>query len=392
MTTTQKPIRSIVFAPFVNLDSPVSRPAQLVSVLSELGSVEVITANFDHQTKQYRNNEHLNSSVAIHFLPTLAYSNNASIRRLVSHALLGIEAAIFFLSRRKDYDVIYSTLPLNLLTWLIFVISPKKSKRIADIVDIWPDVLPFSARMRSLFAPFFWLWKALLVDVVRRSDILLAVSDSFLHETKNHFQGLPDNCRRFYIGHPSLTNQSCEKEPVLTLCYVGNIGRLYDFDTLVGALSTPDIREHVQLYVIGSGDRVTWLLDELRHRAIRHQYFGVVYDLEKLSSILARAHLGFNGYVNTTAAFSYKATTYFSAGLPIINSMPDDLEQLVTNRKLGFNYSAGSVDSLVGVLRNCEPDRLTLMSANVEGFAKSELEIYHLRAQIHSFLEMRVRQ
>ncbi len=245
--------------------------------------------------------------------------------------------------------------------------------------------------MRRLFAPVFWLWKALFVDAIRRSDILLTVSDTFLQEAKPYFQGTPDNCRRFYIGHPPLTNHRCTKEPILTVCYVGNIGRLYDFDTLVGALSIPDIRERTQLFVIGLGDRQSWLFEELIRHNIQHQSFGAVFDTEQLSRILARSHLGYNGYLNTTAAFSYKATTYFSAGLPIINSMHGDLERLVTDRKLGFNYLGGDIDSLANVLRSCEPDALALMSRNAEEFAKAELELFRLKAQIRLFLETRVR-
>lgn len=391
MTITKEPIRAIVFAPFFSFDSPASRPAQLLSVLAQLGTVDVVTANFDHQAKEFHTigvGEHL--PAAFHFLPTLAYTNNTSIKRLISHTLLGFEAARFFLSRRNTYDVIYSTLPLNLLTWLVFVISPKTTKRIVDVVDIWPDVLPFSARTRKLLSPLFSLWKAFLIDVLRRSDILLTVSDAFLEETKIYFRGSQDSCRRFYIGHPSLINQNSSKEPILTLCYVGNIGRLYDFDTLVGALSIPDIRERVQLFVVGTGERQAWLVEELIRREIRHQYFGAVYQVEKLSSILSRAHVGFNGYFNSTAAFSYKATTYLSAGLPIINSMQGDLERLVTERELGFNYLQGNIDSLANVLRDCEPGELAMLSVNAKNFAKEELELAHLQAQIRSFIEVRI--
>jgi hypothetical protein len=54
-----------------------------------------------------------------------------------------------------------------------------------------------------------------------------------------------------------------------------------------------------------------------------------------LTVALADCDAGFNGYANTSAAFSYKATTYLAANLPLVNSMGGDLHRLGRRARAG---------------------------------------------------------
>jgi glycosyltransferase involved in cell wall biosynthesis len=142
----------------------------------------------------------------------------------------------------------------------------------------------------------------------------------------------------------------------------------------------------MQLWIVGDGDRREWLLGELKRRNISHRYFGSVYDPQQLGDILCRAHLGFNGYVNTSAAFSTKASTYMSAGLPLLNSMGGDLQRLVMERGLGFNYTGGDRDSLAACLAGLNPALLGSMSSNCRQFFASELDRNRVREEMYRFL------
>ena len=175
---------------------------------------------------------------------------------------------------------------------------------------------------------------------------------------------LDDPRARFYIGDVKLQCLG-PKENVLTIAYVGNIGHLYDFETLLDVMEEA---KPVQLFIVGAGDRQDWLLSELNRRGLPHQYFGVVYDPAGLANILCRAHVGFNGYLNTSAAFSYKANTYFAAGLPILNSMRGDLHDLVDRLGLGLNYSGGDRTTLKRCLAALNEGRISSMSQNCSRF------------------------
>jgi hypothetical protein len=215
------------------------------------------------------------------------------------------------------------------------------------------------------------------------ADIMMTVSDSFFAETSN-FLHTSCRCKRFYLSEVDLQVE-VPKENVLTIAYSGNLGQLYDFQTLIDVLSDPAMGT-IQFFIVGDGDRREWLLRELSRKSLSYEYFGSVYDSVKLSKILSRAHVGFNGFINTSAAFSTKASTYFAAGLPILNSMGGDLGSLVTERELGLNYTGGDQGSLRSMIARLNQSSIRRMSHNCRSFFKAELERQKVDQDVRTFL------
>jgi glycosyltransferase involved in cell wall biosynthesis len=375
------PKRALVLAAFFSTEMQANRSVSVACVLAELASVDVVTTNFDHWTKKPPKAAQIAPFERIFYLKTLPYRSNISVMRLMSHLLFSVRAAAFFLRHRHRYDIVYVTLPLNLLAWFILRSAPAQCK-IVDVIDIWPDVLPFPKQFVQLFRPLFATWRKLFNRAVHNADVMLAVSDTFYVEALK-FANTDCRHRRFYIGDVKLQCVA-PKEDVLTIAYVGNIGHLYDFETLLDAMEDG---KRAQLFIVGAGDRQDWLLNELERRGLPHQYFGVVYDPARLANILCRAHVGFNGYLNTSAAFSYKANTYFAAGLPILNSMRGDLHDLVELHGLGLNYSGGDRASLELCLASLDETTLLSMSQNCSRFFDAELERGAIRREMRAFLQ-----
>lgn len=378
--------KALLIAPFFSDEAISSRPLIVSMVISRLENVDIVTTNFDHQSKTFKKERQFDDNRAIYYIKTLQYKTNISIRRFLSHFLFSVKAAFFYLKRRNEYDIVYVTLPLNLVAFMVFPFSRQKIK-IVDVVDIWPDVLPFPPRIKTIFSPFFLLWKRVFQFSINKCDVLMTVSDSFLDESVKYFQKDIRFAKRFYIGHKELPPASVVKDDMLTIVYVGNIGHLYDFYTLINALSQPDLRCKYQLYLIGDGDRKEWLLDQLQKLSIKHTYFGVVYDEKELAGILNRCDIGFNGYINTTAAFSYKANTYFAARLPILNSMPGDLRNLVSKWGIGYNYPGGDVNSLAMCLSALNKDELRDMSEKCHEFFKNEIDLKVIMDDMELFMK-----
>lgn len=378
-----QPHRAIVLAPFFSLEGP-SRPRHVAAALAATMPVEVVTADFDHTRKARREPRQAGEFAEIVYLKALPYSSNVGVARLASHILFALSAARYWYRRRRRYSVIYATLPLNLLAWLVFSLS-RGARRIADVVDIWPDSLPFSPRLRRLLLPAFAVWKRLYARAIRRADLVLAVSDTFLSDAARH-AGKDVPLRRFYIGGQRLSAPA-PKQPLFTLAYVGNLGRLYDFETLLDALESRELRNTMQVFIVGAGDRRDWLLTELKCRQIRHRFFGVVHRKEELAAILATCHAGFNGYIRTNAAFSYKASTYLAAGLPLVNSMQGDLGRLVELHGLGENYRRQDRSQLTAALLRLRDGDLEEVAARCRRFFESELEAGKIHAQMLDFFE-----
>lgn len=373
----------MVFSPSFSTEMNANRPLSAACVLSSMAEVEVVTTDFDHWTKERRAEQQFPPIARIVYLKTLPYYNNASLSRLVSHLIFSVRAGAYFFKRRQDVDIVYATLPFNTLAWLVFRLAGSRWK-IVDVTDIWPDVLPFPPRLRSLGRPFFALWRKFFNRAAASADVMMAVSDSFFQETKKYVSPTCKS-RRFYLAEVDML-RDVPKDDVLTIAYCGNVGRLYDFETLVDILAEAQPGS-ARLVIIGDGDRREWLLGELDRKGIFYKYFGIVYDSAKVGDILCRAHVGFNGFVNTTATFSTKSTTYFSAGLPILNSMGGDLQELVMRRGLGFNYQGGNRDSLRSQFGRLDKAVLRQMSENCRRFFSSELERTEVRSNMQSFLE-----
>lgn len=371
-----------------------SRPRVVAEALSGLMPVDIVTTDWDHQSRSRRGEGGADGAPGygggrIHYLPTPAYHHHVSPARFLSHAVFSMRAARFFAARRQLYSLVYATVPLNLAAWRAFRAAGPHHHRVLDVVDIWPDVLPWPPAARRLAAPAFRVWRRTFELACASADTLLAVSDRFLEESTPHFRAGPGSAARFYIGHEPL-RASGEREQVTTIAFVGNLGFVYDLATLVEALSAVAASHPVQLLVIGDGDRRDWLLEQLRSRAIPHRFFGPVWDHAQLAGLLGRAHLGFNGYINTTAAFSYKATTYMAAGLPLLNSMGGDLWQLVERRGIGFNYPAGDAAALIRLLRACTPERLAAASSATVEFFRDELDLSGVTVRLQRFLRDRI--
>ena len=381
--TAQKQKRALVLAPFFSTEMSANRPFSVACVLAASSAVDVVTTDFDHSSKEKKKTSQIAEFERIVYLKAWPYRSNISIRRLLSHLEFSGRAALYFLKHRDRYDIVYVTLPFNILGWFILRTAGRQRK-IADVIDVWPDVLPFPSRVRSVLAPFFAVWKWFFKAAIARADVVMAVSDEFMNEASLYASQTAQK-KRFYIGHDRLSS-TAPKQPIFTIAYVGNLGHLYDFDTLVDVLFEDELRASIQLFVIGKGDRQEWLLSELRLRGIRHNFYGVVYDIVRLADILRSCHVGFNGYINTTAAFSYKATTYFAAGLPIINSMTGDLLHLVKKHGLGENYNGGDRKQLSDCLLQLLQNGTTDMAANCERFFALQLESGKIRADMKDFL------
>src|ERR1035441_8115151 len=245
------PKRTLVFAPFFSVGEAASRPRFVASVLTEFMPVDVVTSDFDHAQKTKVEHRHYEPFAQVVYLKARPYHSNVGAARLISHLMFAFKAAAFFRKNRYKYDVVYVTAPLNVLAWLVFMLAGSKTK-IIDVVDIWPDVLPFPPLVRRLLAPAFAAWKWFFKFAIAKADIVMAVSDEFINEAAT-YTNESAKVKRFYIGRERLKS-AVAKQRVFTIAYVGNIGHLYDFDTLVDVLSEEDLRDSVQIFMIGTGD------------------------------------------------------------------------------------------------------------------------------------------
>ena len=308
----------------------------------------------------------------VRFLQTPAYTKNISIRRFFSHIILARNFA-------RELNLAKST---GTVPDLLVVSSPtlglaraaRKSgvPYIVDIMDDWPGtferILP-----RWMLSPLAAIARrnclgARKVSVVARKYADLVVNLGYRGPVKRFYHGIemgtdPDKVQSAECGVPGAKG-TVPRE--FRLVYIGNIGRSYDLETVVrGVMRLAD--EGVTLDIAGdgpdlarireiAGDCPREIAGDCPHeitgvcpRAIRfHGYLGEA----ALVKLLADCDAGtVPMFADSEVGVPYKLADYVKAGLPVVNSLPGETEELLARYGAGVKYEAGNVDDLVGAVR-----------------------------------------
>lgn len=322
---------------------------------------KVIYSEFSHTFKKYIKYEDEN------FIPvkTLSYKRNISFSRILSHIIFALK--IKGIIKKEKPDLIYVTIPPNAAAYSVIKIAgkSKKTKVIIDIVDIWPETLPIPIVFKRYFNFFIgWFWKYLRNYALKRADYIVCQSNYF--KQKLNLEG-----NNIQVVHLAKIIKYYEKPiadvasgKMIKIGYLGSMNTITDFDTLL-KISKKLGSEHMEIILIGDGERKDWLLSVLKENNIKYTYFGKIFEEGKKKEILSKCDFGFNGYKsNTEVALSYKSIDYLSYGLPLINSAKNDTWDCVEKYNIGFNYNENTVEQLIKNLKTLNNGELLKMKKN----------------------------
>lgn len=328
----------LIVSPFYEVNPSISRPSFVAVVLRKSGfNTTVLTSDFSHPTKVIRK---LESCVQ---LKSIRYRNNTSIFRFLSHFVLSLKFACWIIYNKKRFDKIYVTIPFGLTAYLVSFFV--RENLVVDIVDFWPDSLPFPNRLKNLLFPIFSFWRFLNCSAVNRSGKVMSLSSRFLEDV-----GMSASGTQIYLGaKKAITEKKVVEQDTLRVLYIGNVGKLYDFFTLIDAIKSCSFKCRIE--IVGVGDELEAVVRLMEDSKIPHKVHGAIYDEQSIAKIAAHSDIAFNGFVDTTASLSYKSVLYMSHGLPILNSMKGDLWEIVDEYNIGFNYNSKDRQSLINALK-----------------------------------------
>jgi len=322
---------------------------------------KVIYSEFSHTFKKYIRYDNEN------FIPvkTLGYKRNISFSRVLSHIIFALK--IKGIIKKEKPDLIYVTIPPNTAAYSVIKIAGKnkKTKVIIDIVDIWPETLPIPIVFKRYFNFFVgWFWKYLRNYALKRADYIVCQSNYF--KQKLALKG--NNAQVIHLAkiikYRKKATVDVASGKVVKIAYLGSMNTITDFDTLL-RISKKLGSDHMEIILIGDGERKGWLLSTLKENNIKYTYFGKIFEEEKKKEILSKCNFGFNGYKsNTEVALSYKSIDYLSYGLPLINSTKNDTWDCVEKYKIGFNYNKNTVDQLIENLKTLKSKEIEKMKKN----------------------------
>lgn len=318
----------------------------VVEVLKSKGyEVQAYTTSFLHKTKQ-RRKEYPNGYRVI---PTIRYSRNLSIFRLISHKQFASDA--FLLSKDYNPDLIWICAPCNSLIKQAnkYKKKHKETKIIIDMIDMWPESLPVSINKNLL--PFK-IWRNIRSKNINCADVLVSECNLYKDILDKEYK---KDITTIHWARDSRSKRikSELNEDEFSLCYVGSINNIIDIDRICEIIKNID--KNVVLHIIGVGEKAEKLVSEAK-KVCRVINYGESYDSKLKEEVFSKCYAGLNIYKdNLYIGLTVKSIDYFEYGLPIINNIKGDTWDLIEENNIGVNIKEDNlidVDKIIKLRKN----------------------------------------
>ena len=315
--------------------------------LSNSNSVEIITSDFKHSTKEKKSNLVTKLKYKVTYLDEPGYKKNISLRRIKSHKYWGNEVYQYLLKRKKP-DVIYCavpslTAPLKVSRYCL----DNNIKFIVDIQDLWPEAFKMVLNVPIISDIIFLPFKKMADTIYKRANVICGVSESYINRAlkvsdlnkEHHAVFLGTNLSdfdRFARKNPIIKKNNDEK----WLGYCGSLSSSYDIKCIIDALnilknSKKDLPKFI---IMGDGEKKSEFKNYANLKGIDTTFTGrLPYD--QMCPILSQCDIVVNPITGKSAAsIINKHGDYASAGVPVINTQEStEYRDLVEKYQMGFN-------------------------------------------------------
>lgn len=337
----------------------------IAKLLSENNAVEIITSDFYHTTKSYRNRTLAKWPFKVTFLHETGYNSNISIKRFYSHYVWGMNVKRY-LKTRKNPDVVYCATPS--LTAANVVLNYCKHNRIRfvlDIQDLWPEsfkmIISIPYLSDLLFAPLNCMEHRLF----RGANEICAVSETYVSCAKQYNKSVKGLA--VYLGTDLGDFDSYKKKkPVLEketgefwVGYCGTLGSSYDINCVIDAISlVKEDGKSIKLIVMGDGPLRGEFEMHASQKGINALFMGrLPYD--EMCSQLCQCDVVVNPIVGkSVASIINKHADYAASGLPVINTQKStEYQNLITRYSMGFNCENGNSEEMAKCITKLISDK-----------------------------------
>ena len=306
--------------------------------------------------------------IRMRLLHGLAYDSNVSLRRLIDHWIIGRKFARQAASEMRP-DLILCSFPTIELSLQAVKYGRRESvPAVLDVRDLWPDIFvtlaPKGLRslVRLVLAPYFSMTRR----AFEGASAVVAINEGFVDwGVKRAGRIRTNRDRAFPMGYPDdkpsedaiqvarrfWDDRGVAGESVFKAIFVGNIGRQFEFEPIV-EVARRMAGEPVQFIICGTGN-FSETLGRLAKELPNILLPGWVGS-DEIWTLMRMSQVGLAPYhaeESFTHSLPNKALEYFSAGLPIISSLPGALQKLLNSSECGFTYPNRDTDALEENLR-----------------------------------------
>lgn len=396
--------------PFDPVPGDPVRPGRYAWICEQLAAAghEVTwwSSDFFHVLKQRRGRgweeRRPAATVRIVFVPTLAYARNISVRRLYSHFLYARQLPRAFAAATPPDLIITSFPPIGSSRKVVEFAHARGVPVVVDVQDLWPDAfdLAFPKPLRRLFPLALPALKASVRRACEGADAVMGVSQAYVdHGMRHARKPLPSlvlplgvDLKAFDGQAGGATNGSQRER---WAAYAGTVGRAYDLRALAEAAALErKAGSRTMFRVMGDGPDLPRLRRWTVRMGLDNMTFHGRLALPEMASMLRRSMVGLHCVAaGWPPSLTNKLFDYLAAGLPIVNSVPGEADELLRTEGVGVTYPAGDAHGLHEALQSVlnDPARWSAMSARARQLAIERFDRHRLYARLEPFLDALLR-
>ena len=329
------------------------------------------TSTFDHLSKKQRFDRDTtviqSNAYKIELIKTPGYRKNISLQRIIDHNVLARK----FIRRAVSYpvkpDIIFCALPtIDLSKAAVTYGKLFDIPVIIDARDYWPDVFLafFPVKLRRIGRILLWKLFSDTKYVFKNTTAIFGHAPKFLEWGLRNGSRTKSEYDNHYPFAYNIVNSSedeiseAEKfwdslnikgdDEYFNLVFLGTIGYLFDFETIVEAYRKLNLNGHkVRIIFGGKGDKVDYLKNLCKKYP--EIYLPGWLSAAQIHVLLRRSHLGLYPVVETDKGRLFgsfdtipnKVPEYLSSSLPIASALTHGyLYDFIENNQIGFNYSS----------------------------------------------------
>jgi len=400
------------FDPLPGGPEQLGRYAYLAKVLRDAGhDVAWWSSTFSHRFKRDLDASPIQRQaeawgLTLHLVPTPPYHGNVTLRRLWSHRVYARRFRRLAEDCRPPDLILASSPPLETACIAAGLGRRWRVPTVIDIQDQWPDtfVRAIPRGLQKLSTLILKPWYSLERRAYRDTDAIVGVAKGYV----DHGLAVGGDKRQSGVfpigvdladmdeatrrGAARYADRWTKPDGQIWMVYSGSLSYSYDFQTIIqaAALSKKRFGRRVRFIITGRGELADRGLAIIKQQKLDNVTSCGFLELDEWAYLISQADAGFNACLPETLIYMpNKIFFYMAAGLALLNTIPGQCAELVSEHGSGINYEAGNVDACFSAVSELveSPERRRAMRRASRKLAEEVFDRRILYARFVSFLE-----
>jgi glycosyltransferase involved in cell wall biosynthesis len=303
-------------------------------------------------------------------------------------------------------DVIIATsVPLSVLNTAARLGETFGAKTIIDVQDLWPEMIEyiFPRRLRFFAKMFMLPLKLWAHRVYQEVDAITSISETGLRMVTSTSKKVFKEIMVLPLGTDLELYRACADEQAGDMpyikhnknefwaTYIGTIGKSYDVNTILRAAARlAHSHANIKFILAGTGPDYDRMGNLAQRKRLTNVTFTGLLDYKRLVHVLEQSDIGLNAFApDAENPLPNKLFDYLAAGLPIVNSLVGEVQDLMEKEQVGTQYEAGNAESLAKAIVELydNPQERLAMKQRARRLAEERFDMNKEYPKFEAFLQ-----